>query len=230
MNDYEYEFMRDSMDKKNIARSARSTRTHCGKRGAVRFPSDNLSKKEIKAMSGEVKSYRMNDPMTWDEFKAMPNDLKVTYITAIRERFGAPDKYIAEMFGTSAKTLTMHLIDLKCNSGKGSGNARRPWEKEKFYAWTHGVDEDAVEGTAEVEPEAETEVESKVEPPMVFDCVAPIETKYETRQPLETNRVIPKSGSMRFDGTNVDELLSTIRTLLGGATVDCTFVWEVVDK
>ena len=45
MDEYEWDFVKDSMDKKNIARSASHTRTHCGKGGAVKFPSDYLSKK-----------------------------------------------------------------------------------------------------------------------------------------------------------------------------------------
>ena len=35
-------------------------------------------------MSGECKSYRLNSPMSWDEFKAMPDDIKITYIKLLR--------------------------------------------------------------------------------------------------------------------------------------------------
>lgn len=45
MNDIEYEFTKDVIEKKITARSARSTRTHNGKRGAVKFPSDYKTKK-----------------------------------------------------------------------------------------------------------------------------------------------------------------------------------------
>lgn len=85
MKDEEFLFHSDCHEKKVTARSARNTRTHNGKRGKVKFPSDYLTKKEIKAMSGEVKSYRLNEPMSWREFKAMPDDIKVTYIKLLRE-------------------------------------------------------------------------------------------------------------------------------------------------
>ena len=80
MKDETYAFISDVKDKKITARSARHTRTHCGKGGRVRFPSDNLSKKELQKMNGECKSFRLNDPMVWKEFKSMPDDLKITYI------------------------------------------------------------------------------------------------------------------------------------------------------
>lgn len=47
MTDEKYEFLQDCRDKKITARSARSTRTHCGKGGAVKFPSDYMSKRRF---------------------------------------------------------------------------------------------------------------------------------------------------------------------------------------
>ena len=84
MKDETYVFIQDVKEKKTTARSARHTRTHCGRGGRVRLPSDNLSKKELMKMSGECKSYRLNSPMSWDEFKAMPDDIKITYIKLLR--------------------------------------------------------------------------------------------------------------------------------------------------
>lgn len=57
------EMIEDSISKKRAAQSARHRRTHCGKSGSVKFPSDYMTKKELKAMNGECKSYRLNDPM-----------------------------------------------------------------------------------------------------------------------------------------------------------------------
>ena len=57
--DEQYVLREDTREKAITARSARHTRTHCGKGGAVKFPSDYLSKKELKAMNGETKSYNI---------------------------------------------------------------------------------------------------------------------------------------------------------------------------
>lgn len=143
MSDEAWDMVSDSMEKKSIARSARSTRTHCGKRGSVKFPSDYLTKKEIKAMSGAVETYRMNEPMSWDEFTKMPIDLQKTYISHLREKFNAPDQYIAEMFGKTHSVFLDHLFRLKMSADKWmEGN---PWNKEEFMAWRLGVEHPASE-------------------------------------------------------------------------------------
>lgn len=253
MNDYEYEFVQDSIEKKGTARSARNARTHCGKAGAVRLPSDFLTKKEIKAMSGEVIQYAsLKKPMTLEEFKKLPNDLKVMYIKWIREKFNAPDKCIAEMLGVKKNTFSAYMVDLKLN--KGPGNAKKIWEQEKFYAWVNGVDENAVEGTADVEPEVEVEQFSVVEDtsaeeqfdtstattcgdtvPAPYVPYNPYRYAYDDGTSVLANPtvipVIPKSGTMSFEHNRVDDILQTVKALLDGAGVkiNCTISWEVVE-
>lgn len=133
MNDERYSFVEDVRDKKRIASGAHHKRTHCGKGGAVKLPSDFLSKKELKAMNGEVKSYRLNSPMTWSEFKAAPDDIKITYIKALRNRFGVPDNKIAEMMGVHKVTVCKEVNRL--GIAHGTDRSRRKWDKDGFEAW-----------------------------------------------------------------------------------------------
>lgn len=142
MKDEEYLYRSDVREKAITARSARRTRTHCGKGGAVKLPSDYLTRKELNAMNGEVKSYKLNDPMKWKEFKAMPDDVKVIYITAIRNRWNAPDTEIAKMLGVCKATIIRVIADLGLGKGKKAGGSR-PWDKEGFYAWVYGAPETA---------------------------------------------------------------------------------------
>ena len=90
MEDEKYVFFQDVREKKVTGYSARKQRSHCGKGGRVKFPSDYLTKKELKNMSGECKSYRMNSPMKWLEFRFMPRDLQIAYIKAIKEKYNPP--------------------------------------------------------------------------------------------------------------------------------------------
>lgn len=147
--DEQYEMIKDSREKKSIAASAFKQKTHCGKGGRVKFPSDYLSKKELKAMNGECKSYRMNDAISWSEFVEWPNEHKVAYIKRIREKFGVSDQYIAEMFGVATNMFLMYLKELgleakiKCDEN---------WESNKFFAWRTGGRTELVNETVE-EPE-----------------------------------------------------------------------------
>lgn len=157
MSDEAWEMVSDSRDKKITARSARSTRTHCGKRGAVKFPSDYKTRKELKAMNGEVETYRMNQPMSWEEFVKMPIDLQRKYIEYLRGKFNTPDQYIAEMMGKERATFVDHLFRLKMSTDKWmEGN---PWDSEGFAAWRLGVEK----------PESNTAKDKKEETMGILD-------------------------------------------------------------
>lgn len=90
-------------------------------------------------MNGECKSYRLNDPMTLDEFMSMPDDIKCTYIKLIRKKFNAPVTQIAKMMGVSEATVRKELKRLGLNEGK-TRSGKTKWDMEGFYAWWHGVD------------------------------------------------------------------------------------------
>lgn len=133
-SDEEFEFRKDCGEKKRIAASSHKQRTHCGKGGRVKFPSDFKTRKELNAMNGVCVTYKLGEPMKWDEFRALPNDKKVRYITWIREKFDAPDTAIAEMLGVNRKTLGIWITDLKLNRGQG---ANGDWDKDAFHKWVN---------------------------------------------------------------------------------------------
>lgn len=211
MRDEEYLFHADVRGKKNIARSARNTRTHCGKSGRVKFPSDYMTKKELNAMNGEVKSYRLNEPMSWKEFKELPDDIKVTYIKLLREKFNCFDSAIAEMMGINKVTFSQEIKRLGLGHGTKHGGNRTWNEKEAFYAWAHGVpvpaeDLDVVATKVEIEPYIVKE--------------EPV---------IEEKKAIPGTGNLVFEG-KVEEVLKTVGVLLGGANVHISITWDVLPE
>lgn len=52
MKDEEYIFRQESREKAITARGAHNRRTHCGKGGRVKLPSDYMTKKELEKMNG----------------------------------------------------------------------------------------------------------------------------------------------------------------------------------
>ena len=89
-------------------------------------------------MNGECKSYRLNDPMTWKEFKLLPDDLKVTYIKLLRAKFDVPDVELVKMFGTNKDSLSRFWNVLGLRVPRR--NVYREWKKDEWYAWLNGVD------------------------------------------------------------------------------------------
>lgn len=211
MTDEKYLFTQDVRQKKNVARSARNRRTHTGKGGAVKFPSDFMTRKELNAMNGELKSYRLNEPMPWKEFKKMPDDVKTVYIKTLRQKYGVSDSKISKMLGATQPTVSAEIRRLGLGRGRNS-IMDRPFDKEGWLAWLNGVPSPA--------PEAAEEAE---EVQVVLD-----EVKCEPIQE-HAEKTIPQCGSMTFDG-NAEAALNTVGVLLGGANVRICITWELCDN
>ena len=151
MPDEQYVMISDSIEKKKIAHSSHNRKTHCGKGGRVKFPSDYLSKKELKAMNGDVKSYNLNRPMTWKEFRSMPQDLQIMYIKKLRNEFGVPDIVLSKAMGVCKSSFSKAMRDLNLSLGKSAGATGKQWlnseKSSKFYEYWNKFNkkEDAVE-------------------------------------------------------------------------------------
>ena len=223
MKDEEYLFHSEVRAKKVTARSARNTRTHNGKSGRVKLPSDYMTKKELNAMNGEVKSYRLNEPMSWKEFKAMPDDIKVTYVKLLREKFHCIDSAIAEMMGIHKATFHNEMNRLGIMVG---GKGRRKWEdKDAFWAWVSGARIPVEE--AKEEPVPEEPVPEEVEQMPEF---YPVETHEEQEAVVfEEKKAIPCTGNMVYEG-KVEEVMNSVAALLGNAYVHISITWDVLPE
>ena len=149
MTEAEKAFRHDCRMKKVVAASARFRRSHAGKGGKVRLPSDNLTKKELEKMNGECKVYRLNKPMVWEEFKQLPDDMKIAYIKALRETYNAPTKEITKMLGVSSYTYGETLRRLGISEPTGT----RRTVAEEWFKWLDG--KKAEEPVEENEPVVE---------------------------------------------------------------------------
>ena len=130
-------FYEECADRKRTARGAFNKRTHNGKRGGVKFPSDYLSKKEKNKMNGEIKVYKMNEPITYAEFKKYPDDLKKQYVNNLREKFDVSDTAIAEMMGINKRTLNRLLNIIDASGGR---RGSRKADYEGFEKWKNAGD------------------------------------------------------------------------------------------
>ena len=250
-SDEQWEYMQDTKDKSITARSARSTRSHCGKGGKVKLPSDYMTKKELNAMNGECKSYRLNSPMTFEEFVSMPDDLKVMYIKALREKYKVPGKVLANAMGAAEHQLRYHVNRLGLGLGKGAAAAGRHWHNSddsiKFWTWWHGVKEELLnDDDASENPVEETDIPETVALEEVVDkeTAEKIEDLCEEAAPAFIQEqipefkddpiisttyhmpVIPKKGTITFENNLADDALDTIKCILSNARVCMAISWE----
>lgn len=104
MHDFDY----DVMQKKSIARGA-AHRKRGAKSKKCTLPHENLTKKELRALSGEVKTYNIHERLTWAQFKALDDEVAAEHIAYLVDTFGANIKYIAIALGVSDITVSKYL-------------------------------------------------------------------------------------------------------------------------
>lgn len=177
-------------------------------------------------MNGEPKSYKLNDPMGWKEFKAMPDDIKVMYIKLLREKFNVPGRRIAEMMEIDAGMFAREIRRLGIGEGAHTRARNTPWNEEGWYAWSGAVHktrqkkaEDANEENLAEGAELEVPTEEIVEEVAVEIPVEEIPVEVPKRK-----NVVPVTGNMVFEGL-AEDVLESVRVLLGGG--ECAYQYHL---
>lgn len=158
MNDFDY----DAKEKKRIANNAhRMNRTKPG----CHLPSDNLTEAQIRKKHGEVFSMNINKPMTYEEWKQLPKDMKELYYNSIVDRFGVGLNRIAKMMQCDYKALYGHIkshkLDIKRVKKGGVGAKSESWN-----AFCEGIKVQEVPVNIEA-PEEKVIVEEKKRVPIM---------------------------------------------------------------
>ena len=100
MHDFDY----DAMQKKRIARSAAHMKRG-SKSKKCTLPSDYLTAAQKRRLNGPVSTYKLDEPMNWESFKAMPEDLQKKYILNLQETYQANNDMLGKMFGVTGVSV-----------------------------------------------------------------------------------------------------------------------------
>ena len=98
MHDFDY----DAMQKKRIARGASHMKHN---RKGCSLPSDYLTTAQKRRLNGPVSTYKLDEPMSWESFKAMPEDLQKKYILNLQETYQANNDMLGKMFGVTGVSV-----------------------------------------------------------------------------------------------------------------------------
>lgn len=173
MNDFDY----DVLQKKRVSYGAKHKKV---RRQGCTLPSDHLSEAEKKARNGEVKTYNLDLPMSWKNFKAMPKDLQETYIRNLQSRFNVGLSHISrDLFGMSRMTLPGYLrregvpFEARHRGGVLCAQDQYNWDVFLGQTWKSPVPipNDDVETSKAIieEPETPESVEDHKKKPDGFD-------------------------------------------------------------
>ena len=113
MTDARYVFQQDIRERSKMKTGALHKKNG-SKSKKCSLPSDYLTNKEKKKMSGPVVSINMSQPYTdWIAFKKIPTHLQSEYINGLVDNYGARCCDLAEMFGIKNNTLNNYCNRFK---------------------------------------------------------------------------------------------------------------------
>ena len=218
MTDEEYVFRSECADRKRVARGSFNKRSHAGKGGRVKMPSDYMTKKERDKMNGEVQSYNLNSPMKWAQFKRMPDDIKREYLSAIISKYNPQQAALAEMFGISRNTVCNMFRELGIPF-RGNVSEVRTGRNDEFWAWVNSTNEVMQDVSEEPSPAAEiaTPIEQVMEP-----------AEKPNKPPMGAG--IPINGVLEFSNTTAQDAFNAAYALL--TTVELqklVITWEAAN-
>lgn len=141
MNDAEYLFKLTERERKRNARGEKNKIKGGG--GAVRLPSDNLTKKEREAMNGEIVTYKVHSPVKWPEFKRWPPDIQREYFKRLDTSYRPTAEMYADMFGVSKNTVSTLRASLGVKTGNRGRNLPDAAGWQRFTSRGGGEEEKA---------------------------------------------------------------------------------------
>ena len=148
MTDFDY----DVMQKKRLARNQFHNAKY--KHGGCHLPHEDLTPAQMKRRNGPMVTYRMNQPMSWNDFKSMPHDLQQQYLDGLHARFGVGPSDIAKyLFLRTPNNLRHSTVAM----GLTVANRDKNRDLDGFLAWLRKADEDTRAAEAEKKPEVNTD-------------------------------------------------------------------------
>lgn len=123
MRDVDYE----NYQKKVTARSAKNRVRHTG----CTLPHENMSKKELKAMNGEVESMNLKRPMAYADFKRLPASMRTAYLQHLRNEYDMRSTQLGKMFGITGCSAA----DVLKRNGVDGCHSRSGWSRKQEERW-----------------------------------------------------------------------------------------------
>lgn len=122
-------------EKKQLARASKGKRTHNKTTSKNALRCDKMKPSELSAMSGDVTVYRLNSPMLWNEFKAMPKAYQEKYLSNLFKVYHVSSNDIASMFKVHGTTLRKYIRNAKYDTVKIDPSNRGHGPKRNLDAW-----------------------------------------------------------------------------------------------
>lgn len=119
-------------------------------------------------MNSAVASYNLNQPMSWAEYKKLPDDLKEQYLRKLRERYGATATGIGKMMGVNRVTVSRELENFGIPAANRGTRPSPEWENFVRYGAPVAKAASKIEELVPPEVKARLDEWEKEHPPAVI--------------------------------------------------------------
>lgn len=220
MTDFDYE----CWQKKILARQA-SHKKNGSKSKKCSFPSDYLTKKQIKERNGVIVSINLDEPMKWEIFTTLSPKTQSDYLRHIIQKYGATQTNIANMFGIAQSSFWRYCrtsdIDIKFSKGhRKSEEQQQAWDeflikfgitpKATKVANPKSTDVETITEIPEVSAESNTELINES-----LSSDKDVKTDDTEISTMKMNTV-----SLSFSGKiDINQIANSLRLILGDSAV-----------
>ncbi len=150
MDDATYAFVSDVHERKQLVPSARKVKNGSRSKKCT-LPSDYLTKGQLKRMNSEIITYKMNVPMDWKSFKAMPLNIQEEYLSNLVDKYNVRLSHIGCMFGVTGSTVNKYIKDHNFSSVKIYKRGSSKISSEDLYRWSRFIHVESESRTTDVE-------------------------------------------------------------------------------
>lgn len=198
MNDFDY----DVMQKKRIARMAQY-RKRGSKSKKCPMSTDYMTRKQWEERCGEVHTYKMDEPKSWEQFKEMPINIQQEYLAFLVKNYNVNATSLGTMFSVKPLTVRRYIETNNFGLTFKVGNSMNSAQKEK---WKQFLEQ------SEPLPDEQAVNEQ------VYDYES--DTKSETPQLISSMGMDMKQFSMTFQGKiDVNMIANSIISIIGQGAI-----------
>ena len=101
MNDFDYEVLQ----RKRLAQQS-SHKKRGSKSKKCPMSTDHMTKRQWIERCGEIVTYQLGKPMSWEDFKRIPAGLQKEYLLDLIHKYHTTASDLAKMFGITSNTVT----------------------------------------------------------------------------------------------------------------------------
>lgn len=206
MTDFDY----DVLQKKRIAYQAKHKK--CGSKSKkCPMSTDYMTQKQWQERCGEVYTYNMNEPKSWETFKKFPIDIQKEYISYLVKNYNVNATSLAEMFGVKPPAVRRYIEIKQLGFTFKTGDRMNAGQKAAWQRFLGKADVAEEDAQYIAQPLSVPAANEDTEEP---DTVLPEEISFP--KTIHTNGMDMKQFSLTFQGKiDVGMIANSILSIVG---------------